>query len=148
MNTPMQSMSSVGGAARFGGRVAFRRARRKAAARALLLALPLLVFLLATFVAPIAILLARSVQNPEVPGGMPELSQALNAWNGVGVPDERTFAALANGLEHASESGQLGNVARRLNFYQPEFRSLMMKTSRGRWTAKRFALWRSRCGDR
>lgn len=130
MNTPMQPMSSMGAAARFGGRVPFQRARRKAATRALLLALPLLVFLLATFVAPIAILLARSVQNPEVRSSMPELSQALTAWNGAGLPDERTFAALANGLERASESGQLGNVARRLNFYQPEFRSLMMKTSR------------------
>jgi putative spermidine/putrescine transport system permease protein len=119
-----------GAAARFGGRAEFQRARRKAAMRALLLALPLLVFLIATFVAPIAQLLARSVQNPEVPNAMPQLSQALESWNGSGLPDEHAFAALAAGLKQASDNGQLGNVARRLNFYQPEFRSLMMKSLR------------------
>ncbi|MDE1181826.1 ABC transporter permease [Paraburkholderia sp.] len=114
----------------FAGRAAFRKARQRASARAFLLAFPLLVFLLATFIAPIAILLARSVQNPEVPASMPELTHALRAWDGNGVPGEGAFAALASGLVQASQSGQLGTVARRLNFYQPEFRSLLMKTAR------------------
>jgi putative spermidine/putrescine transport system permease protein len=97
-------------AAPFGGRAQFQRARRKAALQALLLALPLLVFLLATFVAPIAQLLARSVENPEVSSAMPQLAHALQGWNGTGLPDEQAFAALAGGLKQAADSGQLGNV--------------------------------------
>ncbi|HMC45166.1 MAG TPA: hypothetical protein VKJ77_07580, partial [Caballeronia sp.] len=63
------------------GRAAYARTRRRASAQALLLALPLLLFLLATFIAPIAILLSRSVENREVPVNLPALSQALKAWN-------------------------------------------------------------------
>jgi putative spermidine/putrescine transport system permease protein len=99
--------------------------------RALLMALPLIVFLLSTFIAPIALLLARSVQNHEVPDSMPALSRALDAWDGHGVPDERTFALLAADLRNAQQNEQLGTVARRMNFAQPEFRSLLMKTARG-----------------
>jgi len=70
MNTPLQPTASIGASDRGGGRHAWQRARRKAAVQALLLALPLLVFLLATFIAPIASLLARSVQNPEMRGSI------------------------------------------------------------------------------
>ncbi|SEB17253.1 putative spermidine/putrescine transport system permease protein [Paraburkholderia sartisoli] len=98
--------------------------------QALLLALPLLVFLLSTFIAPIALLLARSVENREVSDSMPALTRALDAWDGHGVPDEHTFALLATGLREAQQNGQLGTVARRLNFAQAGFRSLLIRTER------------------
>ncbi|WP_244818420.1 ABC transporter permease [Caballeronia sp. Lep1P3] len=122
--------AAAGSPTRAEGRESYRKAQHRAALRALLLALPLLVFLLSTFIAPIALLLARSVQNHEVPDSMPALSRALDAWDGEGLPNEHTFALLASGLAQARDSGQLGNVARRLNFAQPEFRSLLMKTAR------------------
>jgi putative spermidine/putrescine transport system permease protein len=112
------------------GRASYNQAQRRASVQALLLALPLIVFLVSTFIAPIAMLLARSVQNREVADSMPALTQALNAWDGQGIPGEPTFALLASGLKQAQESGQLGAVARRLNFAQPEFRSLLMRTAR------------------
>ena len=108
----------------------YRQARRRAARDALLLALPLLLFVLATFIAPIGLLLARSVQNPELPEALPTLTRALAHWNGQGVPDEPAFAALGTDLSAASQSGALGVVARRLNFYQPEMRSLLMRSAR------------------
>jgi putative spermidine/putrescine transport system permease protein len=122
--------TSLGSSSGADGRAAYEKTRRRASARALLLALPLLLFLLATFIAPIAILLSRSVVNHEVPGNLPALSHALNAWNGEGLPDERTYALLAADLRRASQEGQLGTVARRLNFALPEFRSLLMRTAR------------------
>jgi putative spermidine/putrescine transport system permease protein len=112
------------------GRASFQKAQRRASAQALLLALPLILFLLSTFIAPIALLLARSVQNHEVPDSMPALTRALDGWDGRGIPDEHTFALLASGLKQAQENGQLGTVARRLNFAQAEFRSLLMRTAR------------------
>ncbi|TAL95275.1 MAG: ABC transporter permease [Paraburkholderia sp.] len=119
-----------GSPTRADGRTAFRKAHRRASMQALLLALPLLVFLLSTFIAPIALLLARSVENREVSDSMPALTRALDAWDGRGVPDEHTFALLATGLREAQQSGQLGTVARRLNFAQAGFRSLLLRTER------------------
>lgn len=109
---------------------AFRRARRRDARRAFALAVPLLAFLLITFIAPIAMLLMRGVQNPELSRAMPALGASIGAWDGTGVPDETIAAAFAADLPGAQESGSLGPLARRLNFYLPEFRSLLMKTAR------------------
>jgi putative spermidine/putrescine transport system permease protein len=128
---PVSAQAAASGSpTRANGRASFQKAQRRASAQALLLALPLILFLLSTFIAPIALLLARSVQNHEVPDSMPALTRALDAWDGHGVPDERTFALLASGLKEAQGSGQLGTVARRLNFAQAEFRSLLMRTAR------------------
>ncbi|WP_353557275.1 ABC transporter permease [Paraburkholderia terrae] len=128
---PVSAQAAASGSpTRANGRASFQKAQRRASAQALLLALPLILFLLSTFIAPIALLLARSVQNHEVPDSMPALTRALDAWDGRGVPDERTFALLASGLKEAQGSGQLGTVARRLNFAQAEFRSLLMRTAR------------------
>lgn len=109
---------------------AFRRARRRDARRAFALAVPLLAFLLITFIAPIATLLLRGVQNAELAAAMPGLAAAIGEWDGAGPPSEAIAAAFAADLPKAQESGSLGPLARRLNFYLPEFRSLMMKTAR------------------
>ena len=131
-HTPVPAHAPAPGSpTRADGRASYQKAQRRASLRALILALPLIVFLLSTFIAPIALLLARSVQNREVPDSMPALSRALDAWDGRGVPDEHTFALLASGIKDAQQSGQLGTVARRMNFAQAEFRSLLMKTARG-----------------
>lgn len=108
----------------------YRQARHKAARDALLFALPLLLFLLATFIAPIALLLARSVQNSEVPEALPTLARAVQQLEGTGLPDESVYKALATDLLAASQSSSLGVAARRLNFYQAEMRSLMMRSAR------------------
>jgi putative spermidine/putrescine transport system permease protein len=128
---PASLHATAAHAPRADGRASWQKAQRRASVRALVLALPLIVFLLVTFIAPIALLLARGAQNHEVPDAMPQLARALDAWDGHGIPDEHLFALLAAGLKEARENGQLGNVARRLNFAQPEFRSLLMRTARG-----------------
>ncbi|HLX27983.1 MAG TPA: ABC transporter permease [Casimicrobiaceae bacterium] len=116
--------------ARGSGAEGYRQAKRRAARDALLLALPLFLFLLATFITPIGLLLARSVQNSEMADALPNLTRALASWSGQGVPDEPVFAALGADLSAASQSGALGTVARRLNFYLPEMRSLVMRSAR------------------
>ncbi|MEO8937970.1 MAG: ABC transporter permease [Burkholderiaceae bacterium] len=122
--------TAIGSPMRADGRASFQRERRRASIQALLLALPLIVFLLSTFIVPITLLLARSVENREVSDSMPALTRALDAWDGRGVPDERIFALLASGLRKAQQSGELGVVARRLNFAQAGYRSLLLRTAR------------------
>ncbi|WP_231492911.1 ABC transporter permease [Zestomonas thermotolerans] len=109
---------------------AYRLAQQKESRKALMLALPLLLFLLITFIAPIGILLLRSVQNPELPSAMPELAAALQDWDETALPEPQAYAALAHSLVAASASDELGSAARRLNFYDPSMRSLLLKTVR------------------
>ena len=126
----VRSLPADAGGTKGSGAEGYRQAQRRASRDALLLALPLLLFLLATFITPIALLLARSVQNSEMPQALPKLTRALAQWNGQGVPDEAVFGALGADLSAGSQSGALGVVARRLNFYQPEMRSLLMRSAR------------------
>ncbi|GHU09247.1 ABC transporter permease [Betaproteobacteria bacterium] len=109
---------------------AYRSARRRESRRALLLATPLLAFLLITFVLPIGVLLARSVHNDELPQAMPQLAHMLQQWDGQSEPPADAYALLAGEIRQAATNNELGSVARRLNFYQAELRSLMFKTAR------------------
>ncbi|PAS95479.1 MAG: polyamine ABC transporter substrate-binding protein [Candidatus Dactylopiibacterium carminicum] len=94
------------------------------------LILPLALFLLLSFLWPIAALLLRSVDNPEVIAALPQTSALLRGWDGQTLPDETTFNALARDLAAVSGTPPLAAAARRLNMEQPGFRTLMMKTAR------------------
>ncbi|ANF56602.1 ABC transporter permease [Halotalea alkalilenta] len=111
-------------------RQAHQRARRHESGRALLLVIPLLAFLLLTFIVPTGGLLARSLINDELPGAMPQLSTVLQRWDGQGMPPAEGYPALASELRSAADANELGSVARRLNFYRAEMRSLIFKTAR------------------
>ncbi|HBS99533.1 MAG TPA: ABC transporter permease, partial [Citreicella sp.] len=64
------------------------RALRMQKMRALALIAPLLLFVLITFIAPIADMLFRSVENQIVSNTMPRTARLLADWDGQGVPDE------------------------------------------------------------
>ena len=108
----------------------YRRAQRRESRKALLLAAPLLLFVLITFIAPIGILLLRSVQNPELPNALPNVAVALQQWDEVQLPDAQAYSVLAHELVQASANDELGSLARRMNFYNPAMRSLLFKTAR------------------
>lgn len=113
---------------------ALRRSLARVEARrrwgALLLTLPLLVFLLFTFLVPIAALLLRAVENPEVARALPRTGQALAGWDRTSAPPPAAFAALAADLAAIGESADAGALARRLNTEAPGARSLIMGTYR------------------
>lgn len=107
-----------------------RRAERMKKLRYGALIMPLAVFLLLTFVWPIAALLKRSVDNPEVVTAFPATSQRLHGWDGKALPDEATFAAFAEELAKIKGTPVLAAAAKRLNMEQPGFRSIMMHSAR------------------
>lgn len=109
---------------------AYQQSKRRESRKALLLAAPLLVFLLITFITPIGILLLRGVQNPELPKAMPQLTHLLSEWDGQGTPEALAYQLLAQELVAAQTADTLGSAARRLTFYDPQMRSLLMKTAR------------------
>ncbi|TWG81249.1 putative spermidine/putrescine transport system permease protein [Cupriavidus gilardii J11] len=96
---------------------------------ALALVAPLLLFLLATFVVPVAVLLARSVDNREVGELLTRTASAMREWDGAALPDEGVVAALATDLR-AAPRDRVATVARVLNGYRPGFRSLLIDSAR------------------
>jgi putative spermidine/putrescine transport system permease protein len=107
-----------------------RRSARRSRVTAFGLVVPLLAFILASFVLPIGNLLYRSIYNPTVVDVLPEAVAALRGWDGTDAPDEAVFAALAADLVAARKAQTLGPVASRLNFDRGGMRSLVTKTAR------------------
>lgn len=122
-------------------KAALAAAQRKAKWRAFFLVLPLLAFVLLTFVMPIGILLSRSLNNPdfvsfrdidtntEIP-----VMQNIVGWfkaNPKGTaPDEAAYAALAADLKQLQEVKAQGSVGTRINYVLPGTRSLFTSSAR------------------
>jgi putative spermidine/putrescine transport system permease protein len=106
------------------------RAERMNRYKSLLMILPLMLFVLLVFVAPIASLLVRSTDNPEVVAGLPRTVQSIADWNGRALPPEAVYRAVAADLPASREAQTLGDVGKRLNMEVPGFRSLLFKTAR------------------
>lgn len=106
------------------------RAERISKIRALMLVLPLFVFILITFIIPIFDMLFRSVDNPRFQEVLPETAQVLIDWEGGGVPDEEIFSVMANEMRTAMKDRTLGRLTGRLNFEEPGMRTLLFKTAR------------------
>src|SRR4029077_8342550 len=82
-----------------------KRAERSRQFKALALVLPLLLFLLFTFLGPLAGMLWRSVDDWEVRQVLPHTVAALADWDGKNEPDEKAYAALAGGMPGARATG-------------------------------------------
>ena len=106
------------------------RAERVNRLKSQALILPLLLFLLLTFLVPIGTLLYKSVSNPEVVGALPRTVEAISAWDGKALPDEPAYKALAEDLAAARKNQTIGDLSKRLNMELAGYRSLMAKTAR------------------
>jgi putative spermidine/putrescine transport system permease protein len=112
-------------------RASLARAEARSRRRAFLLVLPLLLFVLVTFVLPIGQMLWRSVHNDTFPRNMPNLTAWFAATEPGTEPDEAAFAALAADLKLARAARTAGEVATRVNYDHPGSRSLFTSTARG-----------------
>ncbi len=106
------------------------RAERMNRLKSQALILPLLIFLLLTFLVPIGALLYKSVNNPEVVGSMPRTVEAISSWDGKALPAEPVYKALAEDLAEARKNQTIGDLSKRLNMELAGYRSLMAKTAR------------------
>lgn len=111
-------------------KVSLRRADRRDQMRDFALVVPLLAFIVLSFVVPIGLMLYRAVNNPEVADNLTRTAAALRNWDGAGIPDEATFAALADDLKNTQHAHTTGMVARRINYEIPGFRDVLMDTAR------------------
>jgi len=111
-------------------KVQLRRAERMKKLKYGALILPLAVFLLLTFVWPIAALLKRSVDNPEVVAAFPATSVLLRTWDGQAMPGDKTLTTFVDEVGKIKGTPVFASAAKRLNMELPGFRTLMMKTAR------------------
>ena len=107
-----------------------RRALRAQKLRALALIAPLLIFVLVTFIAPIADMLFRSVENQIVADTLPRTVQAIDSWDGEGEPSEDVYAALYADLLIAAEFKLHTRLGSRLNYETTGVSSLFRKSGR------------------
>ena len=98
--------------------------------RAAGLTLPLVAFIGVTFLAPLAIMLSRSVYDPVVADALPATLERLRAWDGVGMPDDDVLAAASRELRQAREARTIGRVAGRVNRVAGGLRSVVVRTAR------------------
>ncbi|WP_239031943.1 ABC transporter permease [Paroceanicella profunda] len=110
-------------------KTALARAQRRAKWRAAALVLPLLLFIVASFVVPIGQMLFRSVSNDEFSAHMPHLV-AWFAENGDAAPDDAAWEALVLDLREAREDRSIGLVGTRVNYEMSGTRSLFTSTAR------------------
>jgi putative spermidine/putrescine transport system permease protein len=111
-------------------KAALAKALRRRRIRAVLLVLPLLIFVGTTFLYPIGLMLFRSVENPLIEKNLPQTLEVLQQWDGKGLPGEAAFSALAKDLMAARKNGTAGRVATRLNYETSGMRSAVMRTAR------------------
>ncbi len=106
------------------------RAQARARRRALFLVLPLLVFVLVTFIFPIGQMLFRSIHNDSFSSNMPNVSAWFAATDPGTEPDEEAYAALAADLLLLRENRTAGEVGTRVNYDLSGSRSLFTSSAR------------------
>lgn len=109
------------------------RALRRQKLRALILIAPLLIFVLVTFIAPIADMLFRSVENQIVAQTLPRTTEALADWEaGSGqTPGAPVYKALYEDIFIAQERKLHTRLGSRLNYELTGASSLFRKSGRG-----------------
>jgi len=111
-----------------------KRAERRRTLMAFLLVCPLLIFILLIFINPIAQMMWRSVDNPQVIEALPRTLEALEGWDGEGLPGEEVYAALAKDFtldQQLPRSEQkAGPLGVRLNYELSAARGAVARTVR------------------
>lgn len=112
-------------------KVRFRRAERRKRLSALLPVLPLLLFILVTFLFPVGEMLLRSVDNQRVPTVLEYTAPLLLQWDGGDtLPDDAVFAAMLKDFVAGRKNKTITAVGQRLNYEISGMSSLFRKTAR------------------
>ena len=95
-------------------KVSLKKAERINKIRAFLLVLPLLAFILITFLVPIGDMLARSVDDRQINTVFPKTFEVYKKWDRQGLPSEELYATMFFEVKN-SEGYQIGKASTRMN---------------------------------
>jgi putative spermidine/putrescine transport system permease protein len=107
-----------------------RQAERARRIRTFGLVVPLLAFILITFVFPIMLMAYRSIEDPVAVRAIPQTLHALESWSPPELPDDQVYRTFASELLASRETGDLGKLATRLNYDVPGSRSAVTRATR------------------
>ncbi len=109
------------------------KALRRQKLSALLLIAPLLIFVMVTFIAPIADMLFRSVENEIVSDTLPRTTTALEEWDAESgeTPEASVYEALYHDIFIAQERKLHTRLGSRLNYELTGASSMFRKSGRG-----------------
>jgi len=113
-------------------KASLNRALRREKLRAFLLILPLLAFVIVSFIAPIFDMLFRSVQDDITSRTLPQTVIALDDWDyeGAEIPSEAVYEALYYDMFFAAEAKKHTALGSRLNYETTGMSSLFRQTGR------------------
>jgi len=113
-------------------KISLARALRRQKLRALGLTMPLLLFIVLTFLAPIGDMLFRAVENQIVPETLPRTVAELDDWDPASgeAPGEDAFRALYLDMFIAAETKEHTALGSRLNYETSGMASLFRSTGR------------------
>jgi putative spermidine/putrescine transport system permease protein len=110
--------------------VALRHSRARQKRRAFFLVAPLLLFIVATFIVPIGLMLSRSLHNDEFSSVAPNLGVWFDAHPAGTPPDEAAYEALVLDLRLMKAAKAQGAAGGRVNYDFSGARSLFTGTAR------------------
>ena len=112
-------------------KISLKKAERKNKIRAFALVLPLLLFILITFVFPIFNMLTRSVDDKHINTVFPKTFEIYKQWDQKELPSEEMYATIFNEIMTA-EKWQIGKASTRMNYSKSGWKSLIKKSKRSR----------------
>ena len=110
--------------------VSLKKAERKNKIKAFLLVVPLLLFLIITYILPIGDMFMRSIDDKMVTNMLPKTFTAMEKWDGKKMPPEEVFAGFYSDFKILVQNKEHGKLAQRLNKEKNGFNSIIKKLFR------------------
>ena len=110
--------------------VSLKKAERKNKIKAFLLVVPLLLFLIITYILPIGDMFMRSIDDKMVTNMLPKTFTAMEKWDGKEMPPEEVFAGFYLDFKILVQNKEHGKLAQRLNKEKNGFNSIIKKLFR------------------
>ena len=110
--------------------VSLKKAERKNKIKAFLLVVPLLLFLIITYILPIGDMFMRSIDDKMVTNMLPKTFTAMEKWDGKEMPPEEVFAGFYSDFKILVQNKEHGKLAQRLNKEKNGFNSIIKKLFR------------------
>lgn len=107
-----------------------RVAERRGKLRALLLVAPLFLFVFVSFVIPIVLMLKNAIYDPDIGNNLPQTTALLGSWDGIGLPSEEVYAALAVDFRASEQAKTSALIGKRMNYEISGIRSKIIVSAR------------------
>ena len=110
-------------------KVSLQKSERKNKIRAFLLVAPLLVFILVTFLIPIADMLVRSIDDRHINTVFPKTFEVYKKWDRQDLPSEELYKTMFFEVKEGS-GYSIGKATTRMNYAKSGWKSLLKKSKR------------------